>query len=141
VSFRGDNADVVLAPTASVELAQLRLKSMPTGGATPLAAGMLRAIELLEAEIRRETAVIPWLVLITDGRANVGLAGGLGSEDARAVAAKARAAKINTIVLDTGSGPLSASGARDIARSAGGDYLRLAKLDGRSMVDALRSRL
>jgi magnesium chelatase subunit D len=141
VSFRGDDADVVLAPTASVELAQLRLKSMPTGGATPLAAGMLRAIELLEAEIRREAAVIPWLVLITDGRANVGLAGGLGSEDARAVAAKARAAKINTIVLDTGSGPLSASGARDIARSAGGDYLRLATLDGRSMVDALRSRL
>ena len=36
---------------------------------------------------------VPWLVLVTDGRANVGLDGGLGSEDARAMAARVRASR------------------------------------------------
>ncbi len=141
VSFRGDDAEVVLAPTASVELAQLKLKSLPTGGATPLAAGMVRSMELLEAEARRDADVIPWLVIVTDGRANVGLNGGLGSEDARAVAARLRAAKINTLVLDTGSGPRSVSGAREVARAAGGEHIRLTALDGKSMAEAVRTRL
>ena len=37
VAFRGESAHVVLQPTASVELAQLKLKTLPTGGATPIA--------------------------------------------------------------------------------------------------------
>lgn len=141
VSFRGDGADIVMSPTASVELAQLKLKSMPTGGATPLAAGLLQALGLLENEMRREVEVIPWLVLVTDGRANVGLNGGLGSEDARAAGVKIRAAKINTIVFDTGAGPKATSGAREIARIAGGEYLRLSDLDGRVIKEAMRTRL
>lgn len=141
VSFRGEGADIVMSPTASVELAQLKLKSMPTGGATPLAAGILQALELLENEIRRDAEVIPWLVLVTDGRANVGLNGGLGSEDARAAGVKVRAAKINTIVFDTGAGPKATSGAREIARIAGGEYLRLADLDSRVIKEAMQTRL
>jgi magnesium chelatase subunit D len=139
VSFRGDGAEVVLAPTGSVELAQLKLKSIPVGGATPLAAGMVRSLELLEGERRRDPDVVPWLVLVTDGRANVGLNGGLGSEDARAVAARVRAAKVHVVVIDTGSGPRSVSGARDIATAAGGEYVRLQSLDGPAIAQAVRS--
>ncbi len=141
VSFRGDDAEVVLAPTASVELAQLKLKNLPTGGATPLAHGLVRSLDLLESEMRRDGDTIPWLVLVTDGRANVGLNGGLGSEDARAVAARVRAAKVHVLVVDTGSGPRSVSGARDIAKAADGEYVRLASLDSRSVVEAVRQRV
>ena len=40
VTFRADSAEVVLPPTASVELARTRLAELPTGGVTPLAEGI-----------------------------------------------------------------------------------------------------
>jgi len=141
VSFRGDDAEVVLAPTASVELAQLKLKSLPTGGATPLAHGLVRSLELLEGEMRRDSDTIPWLVLVTDGRANVGLNGGLGSEDARAVATRVRTAKVHVMVIDTGNGPRSVSGAREIAKAADGEYVRLGSLDSTAVAGVVRERL
>jgi magnesium chelatase subunit D len=140
VSFRGTGAEVVLAPTGSVELATLKLRSLPVGGATPLAAGVLSALEVLEAEKRRDADVIPWLVLVSDGRANVGLDGGLGSEDARVAAARVRASGIRTVVLDTSGGP-SAGAARELARSAGADYVRLSELESGSLASAVRERL
>ena len=140
VSFRGERADIVLAPTASVELAHLKLKSLPTGGSTPLALGMLRAIDLLENEARRNPDVVPWMVLVTDGRANVGLDGGLGSEDARAVATRMKGLNMHAVVIDT-SATANMSAAREIARAAGAEYVRLASLDGATVADTVRSRL
>jgi len=139
VSFRGNDAEVVLAPTASGELANLKLRNLPTGGATPLAAGLLAALELLEGERKRSSDVVPWIVLVTDGRANVGLDGGLGSEDARAVAARVRSSGIGMVVIDSGNGPRTVSGARDIARAADAEYVRLSELDGHAVADAVRN--
>lgn len=141
VSFRGDAAEVVLAPTASVELANLKLRKLATGGATPLAAGLIEALDVISGEVRREPDTVPWLVLVTDGRANVGIEGGLGSEDARLAAAKVRASKVHAVVIDTGSGPNGESAARDLACAAGAEYVRLGSLDGRSVARAVRERL
>lgn len=140
VSFRGDDAEVLLPPTSSVELAQLKLRSMPTGGATPLAHGMVRSMELLEGEVRRNSDTVPWLVLVTDGRANVGLAGGLGSEDARAVAVRVRSSDVHALVIDTDTSPI-AGAARELARTAGAEYVRLGRLDGTAVAGAVRERL
>jgi magnesium chelatase subunit D len=60
VSFRGNEAEVLLTPTSSVELAQLRLRSMETGGATPLASGIAKSLELLATEVRRDQEAVPW---------------------------------------------------------------------------------
>ena len=141
VSFRGDGAEVVLPPTSSVELARLKLKSMPTGGATPLAHGIARSLELIAGERRRNPEVVTWLVLVTDGRANIGLAGGLGSEDARMMAAKVRGAKVNALVIDTDSGPGRNGAAREIARACGGEYVRLGSFDASSVAGAVRTHL
>lgn len=140
VAFRGRDAEVVLSPTASVELAQLRLRSLPTGGATPLAHGLVRSLELLEAERRREADVRPWLVLITDGRANVGLGTGLGVDDATSVARRIAEANIKTLVIDT-AGPGGGAPARDIARAAGAEYLRLGEIDSMALTSAVRKRV
>ncbi|MFE6991436.1 putative cobaltochelatase, partial [Streptomyces pharetrae] len=43
VTFRGAAAEVALPPTSSVDAAAARLESLPTGGRTPLAAGLLKA--------------------------------------------------------------------------------------------------
>lgn len=140
VAFRGESAQVVLQPTASVELAQLKLKTLPTGGATPIAHGILTSLDVLNAETRREDGIVPWLVLLTDGRANVGIGTGLGSEDARNAAARLRDTAINTLVVDT-SGPGAGMAARDLARAAGAEYVRLGDVGGAALAGAVRQRL
>jgi len=140
VSFRDNGAEVLLSPTSSVELAHLRLRTLPVGGATPLAHGITRSLELLESEKRRDGDVVPWLVLVTDGRANVGLGTGLGADDARIAARSVGAAGIKTLVIDTaGSG--GGAPAREIARAAGAEYLRLGEIDARALSSAVRARV
>jgi len=141
VAFRGESAEVVLAPTASVELAQLKLRALPTGGATPLAHGLVRSLEVLETEARRNDDVIPWLVLVTDGKGNVGINGGLGSDDAKTAARRIKDARINTIVIDTTGVPGGGTAAREIARTAGGEYVRLAAFDASTLTETVRERV
>lgn len=140
VTFRGESAEIVLPPTASVELANLKLRSLPTGGSTPLASGIIRSLDVLEDELRRDPDVVPWLVLMTDGRGNVGLEGGLGSHDARAAASKLKDSGVNSVVIDTG-GSVSSDAARDLARAAGAEYVRLKQADSGEIVSTLRSRV
>lgn len=140
VSFRGDTAELLLSPTASVELAQLKLRELATGGATPLAHGIIRSLEVLAMETRRDGTAVPWLVLVTDGRANVGLNGGLGSEDARAAAARVREAKVNSVVIDT-NGSVPSGSARELARLTGGEYVRLATFESDALAGAVRERI
>ena len=67
---RAREAAAVLELTRSVELAQRELQALPTGGRTPLAAGLEEARRMLERQRRRVRDSLPLLVLITDGRAN-----------------------------------------------------------------------
>ncbi|MDZ4166782.1 MAG: magnesium chelatase subunit D family protein [Coriobacteriia bacterium] len=140
VAFRGEAAEVVLQPTASVELAQLKLRTLPTGGATPVAHGILKSLEVLAAEARRDDSIVPWLVLLTDGKANVGIGDGLGSEDARSAAARLKDAAIHTLVIDT-SGLGSGASARELARAAGGEYVRIGSPSASALVGAVRERV
>ena len=72
VTFRGADAELALPPTWSVEAAATRLRELPTGGRTPLAAGLLRAHETLRVERVRDPQRRPLLVVVTDGRATAG---------------------------------------------------------------------
>ena len=69
ITFSGSAARVLLPPTSSVEAAAARLADLPTGGRTPLAAGLLRAHEVLRTERLRDPDRRPLLVVVTDGRA------------------------------------------------------------------------
>ncbi|TDW86131.1 magnesium chelatase subunit D family protein [Kribbella sp. VKM Ac-2566] len=72
VTFAGAGATVALPPTGSVETAVRRLESLPTGGRTPLAEGLLQAAEVLRIAAIRDPRRRPLLVLVTDGRATHG---------------------------------------------------------------------
>ncbi|TDW23037.1 magnesium chelatase subunit D family protein [Kribbella kalugense] len=72
VTFGGATATVALPPTGSVETAVRRLESLPTGGRTPLAEGLLQAAEVLRIAAIRDPRRRPLLVLVTDGRATHG---------------------------------------------------------------------
>ncbi|WP_371500006.1 putative cobaltochelatase [Kitasatospora sp. NBC_00374] len=103
ITFRGSAADLVLPPTSSVEVGAARLERLPTGGRTPLAAGLLRAHEVLRVERMRDPDRRPLLVLVTDGRAT-------GGRDALAQANRAAellaAQGLAAVVLDCESGPV-----------------------------------
>ena len=73
IAFRGTGAQVLLPPTSSVDLAHAMLQEMPTGGRTPLSRGLLLAMEVIEAEKQKDRNVLPLLVVLTDGRANVAM--------------------------------------------------------------------
>jgi magnesium chelatase subunit D len=128
VSFRGQEATVLLPPTGSVELAQRYLADLRTGGRTPLAAGLAKAYELLLRYQHRAREVQPLLVMLTDGRANTGTRGRDPLADAMTQAAALCAARVPSLVVDTEQGALRLGLARRLAEALGGVCLRLEEL-------------
>jgi magnesium chelatase subunit D len=104
VAFGGDEARVLLRPTGSVEVARARLDALPTGGRTPLAAGITTALQLVTAPARAHTHR-PVLVLVTDGRATSGPAGADPVAAAGSAADAVRRAGVEAIVIDVESTP------------------------------------
>jgi magnesium chelatase subunit D len=73
IAFRGMKSELLLPPTNSIELAKKCLEELPTGGKTPLGHGLLSAYQVLSRELGRESNLLPLMIVVTDGRANVGL--------------------------------------------------------------------
>jgi len=71
VVFRKENAEVILPPTRSTDLAYKLLKEIPTGGTTPLIKGLLQSLDIALEEKRKKTGYIPLIILISDARGNV----------------------------------------------------------------------
>jgi magnesium chelatase subunit D len=68
LSFRGEGTELLLPPTSSVDAAVARLRDMPTGGRTPLSAGLLAAADVLRVEKVRDPSRRAIVVVVTDGR-------------------------------------------------------------------------
>lgn len=92
---------LLLGITRSVELAQKKLEVLPTGGRTPLGAGLALAREVLKAQQLKDKDCIPVLVLLPDGRANAAAGGGHPVREAMEQAEKIRADGFQCIVIDT----------------------------------------
>jgi magnesium chelatase subunit D len=133
ISFRGEGASVLLPPTSSVELAAARLEELPTGGRTPLAAGIEKAAKVLERERLRDPDRRPLVVLLTDGRATAG-------PDPLSAAAGLRSLAAASFVVDTEEGHVRLGMAGDLARAMGASCLRLEELRAESLVDLVERR-
>ena len=133
ISFRGEGAQVLLPPTSSVELAASRLKDLPTGGRTPLTAGIEKAAEVLKRERLRDKERRPLLVLLTDGRATAG-------SDPVAAAARLRTLGAASFVVDTEEGYVRLGMAGEVAEAMGARCLRLEGLRAGSLVDLVERR-
>ncbi|MET9435389.1 putative cobaltochelatase [Streptomyces sp. NPDC006551] len=136
VTFRGRDAEVALPPTSSVDAAAARLEQLPTGGRTPLSAGLLKAHDVLRVERLRDPSRRPLLVVVTDGRATGG--------GADPVALAARAARLHAadgtaaVVVDCESGPVRLGLAGDLARELGGTAVTLDELRADSIAGLVR---
>ncbi len=133
ISFRGEGAKILLPPTSSVELAASRLEDLPTGGRTPLAAGIEKAAEVLKRESLRDRERRPLLILLTDGRATAG-------SDPKAVAAHLRSLGAASFVIDTEEGYVRLGMAGEVAGAMGARCLRLEELRADTLVDLIERR-
>ncbi|MFD7625337.1 putative cobaltochelatase [Streptomyces sp. NPDC059851] len=126
VTFRGAGADLALPPTSSVDAAAARLERLPTGGRTPLAAGLLKAREVLRVERLRDPSRRPLLVVVTDGRAT---SAGTLAGDARTLAARSArllaAEGVASVVVDCETGPVRLGLAGVLAADLGGPAVTL----------------
>ncbi len=133
ISFRGEGARILLPPTSSVELAASRLQDLPTGGRTPLTAGIEKAAEVFERENLRDRERRPLLVLLTDGRATAG-------SDPMVAAARLRALGPASFVVDTEEGYVRLGMAGELAGAMGARCLRLEELRADALVDLVERR-
>jgi magnesium chelatase subunit D len=139
LSFRGESAQLVLPPTGSVELVRRAVDQLPTGGGTPLAATLVSALDLATKAMRRGFGSVV-LVLLTDGRANVGLRAPRAAvdEEVRQIAAGVARSPIRSLVIDTQRGYLSQGSAARLASWLGGRYLYLPGASGQAIAAAAR---
>ncbi|MXZ90628.1 MAG: putative cobaltochelatase [Chloroflexi bacterium] len=147
IAFRGTGAELLLPPTGSVEMAQWCLQEMPTGGRTPLARALYLAMETLETERLKDRDVLPLLVLLSDGRANVTLAGEqsmqIASSDGEVqdLARMIAEAKIPAVVVDTEQDFIKLQLSQPIADAMSARYIKLDDLAAESLADAVRREL
>lgn len=124
--FRGRGAEVVLPATRGLAAAQSCLAQLPTGGVTPLAAGLAETRRFLARHQRRQRGQAVWTVILTDGRGNVGAW--------RDVLAQAKAlAQLDTeiLVVDTETGFPRFGQAGLLAQTLGADCVSLDEVLGR----------
>jgi magnesium chelatase subunit D len=148
ITFRGTGAEIALPPTSSVEAAAARLSALPTGGRTPLAAGLLAAADVVRRERLRDPRRRPLLVIVTDGRATsagvTAASGGVAGADAagrkrgsaargaqvevRRIAAHLAGSGIASIVVDCEAGPVRLGLAAELAVALGGEHVPMSEL-------------
>ncbi|MFB6805529.1 putative cobaltochelatase [Streptomyces sp. NPDC056387] len=153
ITFRGAAAELALPPTSSVDAAAARLEQLPTGGRTPLAAGLLKAHEVLRIERLRDPSRRPLLVVVTDGRATsagsagsasaAGSAGGRAAGSPRELAGRSarllQAQGVASVVVDCESGPVRLGLAGVLAADLGGPAVTLDGLRADSLAGLVKN--
>ncbi|QWF78348.1 putative cobaltochelatase [Amycolatopsis sp. CA-230715] len=137
VTFRGNAAELALPPTISVEAAAARLETLPTGGRTPLAEGLLKAEHVLRVERLRDPRRRPLLVVVTDGRAT---SGADAVAHSRAAAGLLAGQGIASVVMDCETGKMRLGLGAALAEALGAERLPLAEVAAESLTGAVRAR-
>lgn len=138
IAFRGQGAQVLLNITGSPELAQKCMKNLPTGGKTPLAHGLYTAQQMLKAERIRNPDAVQYMVLISDGKANIPLMSGDSFEDAVCVAKSIAADSVNTMLLDTENGYIRFGFAKKLAKIMNSQYIKLDDISRQGVEENVR---
>jgi magnesium chelatase subunit D len=137
LAFRSTRAELLLAPSASAERARTLADALPSGGATPLAAGLLLALQVAR-RARAQGAGSVRLVLFTDGRANVPLGGRpadggaapshVVKDEISRLGAELRGAGVGSLVVDTREGFAGGGEGEFLSCALGGRYVRLPRI-------------
>ena len=141
MTFRANKVDLTLAPTRSLVRAKRMLTAMPGGGGTPLAKAIQSSI--LFAKDLRKKGHTPLIIFLTDGRANVSLAGIGGREqaylDCLQVAKNVASENLQILFVDTSFKVQESN--QTIARQMNAKYILLPQGKSSAVVQATKTLL
>jgi magnesium chelatase subunit D len=141
VAFRKNEAELLLPPTSSIAMAARMLEALPTGGRTPLSAGLAKGYETARNRLYKDPAARPILVIITDGKSNVSV-GNVSDPvaEAQSMAKKiGEDSRMTTVVIDTEAEGLMAFGlASRLADAMQARYMKIEDLQADDLVSAVK---
>jgi magnesium chelatase subunit D len=145
IAFRGNDASVLLPPSSSIGKAVRYLKDLPTGGKTPLAAGISKGLDLITDEKRRKPDIVPMMVLISDGRSNVPFKGDNIKEELIELSGRLNQDGVHLVIIDTETNVNKFSGKLGynemIAETSNGIYYKLDDLTPQSVENVVKMEL
>ena len=142
MAFRRDGAEVILPPTKSVEYSYNRLEELPTGGKTPLSEALVTVDEYMTAYARCHIGERCYIVLVTDGRANVPLTPGAdANEEVQKMAEDMTIPSVKWIVVDASTGFPHFDNAERLAMKLGARYFKLEDLDADRFAEGVRAAI
>ena len=124
IAFRGTDAHVLLEPSHQIEDAATALEYLPTGGRTPLA----HSLELAKTYLTPTT----FLILLSDGRANVAISGGDPWQEALD---RARELNCRALVVDTEGPNDPMRRISELADALRAKAVKLAELENLNILD------
>ena len=141
IAFRKNKAEVLLNVTRSVELAQKQLKSMPTGGKTPLGYGIQKAYEVFKAceKKDKDKDIVPVMVLVSDGRVNYHGNSKEPLDETLKIAKEIGEKNIQSIVIDCEQSFVKLELAKEISEALKGDYYKIDDLKADEIASAVRN--
>lgn len=136
VTYSGRSSSLVLPFTSSVEAAKRYLETVPFGGTTPMAAGVLTGLDTMLREVKKEPSAIPILVLVTDGTANCALhvGGNIRREILHACSMVAHH-NVNMLLIDIS--PTGSALVQEMARHSKGSYYHPGTLSKEALYSAI----
>jgi len=141
MTFRANKVDLTLAPTRSLVRAKRMLSAMPGGGGTPFAKAIQSSV--LFAKDLRKKGHTPLIIFLTDGRANVSLAGIGGREqaylDCLQVAKNVASENLQILFVDTSFKVQESN--QSIARQMNAKYILLPQGKSSAVVQATKTLL
>ncbi len=152
IAFKDDTSEILLPPTDNIELAKKKLEDLPAGGKTPLSAGLLKGYEVVCESLNASKDLMPLIILITDGRANVGIDSS-GSKIGMNVLSMYKEifaiadlihgkSGVKSLVIDTEEKSRGTLGrAKEISEYMGAKYLVLKEIHSRHIAKAVRAEL
>ncbi|SFC07598.1 putative cobaltochelatase [Spirosoma endophyticum] len=140
IAFRGVEAQLLLEPTHSIELAEQAMRNLPTGGRTPLPHALQLASQVVSHLKHQDLQ--PLLIILSDGKANVALPGGGDAwQQTLGIADQLRERQIPALVLDTDNDYLRLGRAADLAKALGADCLSLDELSAETITQTVSGRI
>ena len=140
VAFRGNDAQVLLPPTRSVDRGVRLLETMAVGGRTPLNHGIAKGMQVIQSELKKNPGILPYMIMITDGKGNVSIDPSIKpKQELMEISEKLRAfGHLNTMVLDIErKGAMSFGIAKEMALRMGANYQKIETLDQGAIISAI----
>lgn len=144
VSFRGQNASVLLPPTGSVQRGYKLLQTMETGGKTPLNDGISKGLKIIKSEQKKNPLIMPMMIIISDCRGNIAIneKNKPKQELMEIGEGISKMTSINTMVIDIEkSGMMSMGIAKELARVMGSQYYKIDTLKSDSILKVVKENI